>query len=91
MRVKLLAKHVIADRELPAETILVLPAGVAPTPLMEGLDEEARTAIAALKFKTFARYERTRRGVRLIDDPPIEYPLDNPPVPVGGNDPYGPR
>ena len=90
MRVKLLVKHVIADRELPAETVLTLPPGVAVTPLMEGLDAEAREAIIAAKHRTFARYYRDRSGIHLLDDPPIEYPIDNPPVPIGSSGGLGP-
>lgn len=79
---KLLAKHVIEDREWPVEQVLSLREGVAVTPLMEGLDQEARDAITVCKLRVFGRNVGTRFMPRLLDDPPIEYPLDNPPVPL---------
>lgn len=67
MRVKLLAKHVIGDREWPVETIMELPEEVAVTPLMQGLDAEATAAIVIEKKRVFPDG--------------IERPMDNPPVP----------
>lgn len=83
MIVKLLAKHVIGDREWPVEAVLTLD-GVAVTPLMEGLDQEARDAITECKRRIFGRNIGTRFIPKLLDDPPIEYPLDNPPVSLLG-------
>lgn len=76
MRVKLLVPHTLGDRWLPARTELewLLPV----TTFMEGLDEEARKAIAAERFRINARYVRGR----LLDDPPIERPFDTPPIPL---------
>jgi hypothetical protein len=82
VRVKLLAAHVINDRLWPTSSELEV---TLVTPLMEPLDAEASTAIAAEKLRVFGRW-RWDNGWHLIDDPPIERPLADPqPVePVGG-------
>jgi hypothetical protein len=81
MKAKLLAAHVIADVWQPRGAILELPEGYPPTPLMEGLDEEATAAIEYAKVKAFGRYPwpyglYPPRGVPL-DNPPIPRPLDD--------------
>ncbi len=82
MLVKLLAQHLIDDRIYPRDTILQVT-GV--TPLMEGLDAEAREAIAAEKVRVFGRWVGRYPNFHLLDDPPLERPLDdNRPVPPVG-------
>ena len=45
------------DRWCPAGTVLYLtPPGYQVTPMMEGLDDEARSAIAYAKLKVWGRY-----------------------------------
>lgn len=87
MMIRLLAPHVIAGRLWEAKAELSLPPSVRPSPLMEGLDDEARDAIAAAKVAAFGRW--VGRPPRLLDDPPIERPIDDPqPVPpIGGGGP----
>lgn len=82
MRVKLLAKHVINDQELPIDTILEV---IKVSPLMEGLDAEAQEAIAAEKIRVYGRWIGRWPNLRLLDDPPIERSLENaqPVAPVG--------
>lgn len=88
MKVKLLTRHVIAGDLREVNEVLELPPGVAPSPEMVGLDREAIDAIAALKRRVFGRWVGWPR--RLLDDPPIERPLDDPqPVPPIGE--KGPR
>ena len=55
MKLKLLAPHVIADRYYPKGAVIDVP-GYQPTPLMEGLDDEAKTAVAYAKLKVWGRY-----------------------------------
>lgn len=83
MMVKLLAAHFINDRIYPRDTILDV---TSVTPLMEPIDDAARAAINAERVRVYGRY--IHLGV-LLDDPPIERPLDDPqPVPpVGGGGP----
>lgn len=90
MKVYLLAKHVIGDREWPPKSVLELPPGVTPTPLMQGLDDEAKSAILAVKRRIFGRNIGTPWMPKLLDDPPIEYVMDNPPVPPLPNTKDGP-
>lgn len=87
MRVKLLVPHALAGQLWQARAELELPPGIAVTPLMEGLDAEARDAIASVKEQVFGRW--VGRPPRLLDSPPLERPLDDPqPVPpVGGGGP----
>lgn len=79
MMVELTAPHFIDGRVWPTEAHLEV---TTVTPLMIGLDEEAITAIAAEKIRVFGRWVRHGRTWHLLDDPPIERPIDNPqPVP----------
>lgn len=80
MRFKLLAPHVIQDvlRE-KGEVVEDPPSGASP--LMEGLDDDARAAVAYAKLKVFGRYPwpyglYPPSGTPL-DDPPIDRPLDD--------------
>lgn len=83
MRVKLLKQHVINNTLFEPETVLgdggvAIPPGYAFTPFMEGLDAEGRRAVYIAKVRAFGRV--TPHG--LLDDPPIERPLEeNQPVP----------
>lgn len=88
MRVKLLSPHVIDDRLWPADTIMEV---FSVTPLMEGLDDEAREAITAEKVRVYGRWIGRWPNLRLLDDPPIERSLENaqPIRPVGSGG--GPR
>lgn len=85
MLVKLTAPHAIDDRIYPSETILNVSS---VTPLMEGLDDEARNAIAAEKVRVFGRWVGQWPNLHLLDDPPIERSLENalPIPPVGASD-----
>jgi hypothetical protein len=83
MMFRLLAPHVISDvlRE-KGEIVDDPPAGASP--LMEGLDDEARAAVTYAKLKVFGRfpwpygfYPPGYGGVSPLDDPPIERPLDD--------------
>jgi hypothetical protein len=78
MLVKLLRQHVIADAlHYPNEILDV----TSVTPFMEGLDPTARAAIRAEKIRVFGRWLDPQH-TRLLDDPPIERPLEeNQPVP----------
>jgi len=76
MKVKLLDHHIIADAMRLKGEILDLPPGYAPTPLMEGLDDEAKAAVAYAHLKAFGRYPWPY-GLY----PPSGVPLDNPPIP----------
>lgn len=85
MRFKLLQAHVIADAYMEkGEVVESPPVGFQPTPLMEGLDDEAREAIKRVKLSVFGRYPWPHGlyppgafGVPPLDDPPIERPLDD--------------
>lgn len=75
MLVKLLRQHVIDDVLREPDEILDV---WIVTPFMEGLDPTARAAIRQEKIRVFGRY--VSPGV-LLDDPPIERPLEeNQPV-----------
>jgi hypothetical protein len=77
MKLKLLAPHVIADRWYPRGAVLdPPPPGYQPTPLMEGLDDEAESAVAYAKLKVWGRFPWPY-GLY----PPSGIPLDNPPIP----------
>jgi hypothetical protein len=81
MRVRLLADHIISDAVRPRGAVLDLPAGYQATPLMEGLDEEAKEAVRYAHLKAFGRYPwpyglYPPSGAPL-DDPPIPRPLDD--------------
>lgn len=88
MKVELLARHFIGDRIYPVETVIELPPGYRPTPLMLGLDDEAIEAIRQVKVEVFGRWIFENGQWRLLDDPPIERPIDDnqpvPPIPQGG-------
>jgi hypothetical protein len=81
MRVRLLEPHIIADAWQAKGTVLDLPAGYPPTPLMEGLDPEAVPAIAYAHLKVFGRfpwpYGLYPPSGPPLDDPPIPRPLDD--------------
>lgn len=88
MKVRLRARHVIDARLREPDEVLDVEA---VTPLMEGLDPEAVAAIAAEKVRVFGRWVGAWPNLHLLDDPPIERPLDdNRPVPPVG-DSGGPR
>jgi hypothetical protein len=81
MKFKLLAPHVIRDvlRE-KGEVVEDPPAGASP--LMDGLDEEARAAVNAEVVRVFGRYYGVphgfpSHGAPMIDTPPIRRPLDD--------------
>jgi hypothetical protein len=83
MKFKLLAPHVIRDvlRE-KGEIVEDPPAGASP--LMEGLDDEARAAVTAIKLKVFGRYWYPYGlyppgfgGALPLDNPPLDRPLDD--------------
>lgn len=84
MRVKLLAKHVIGDREWSVDTILDVDS---VTPLMEGLDTEAQAAIREEIVRVYGRWVGQWPHLHLLDDPPIIRFLDNaqPVPPVGSS------
>lgn len=88
MLVKLTAPHAIADRLYPSETVINVST---VTPLMEGLDDEARNAIAAENIRVYGRWQGRWPNMRLLDDPPIIRSLENaqPVAPVGASG--GPR
>lgn len=87
MRVRLLAPHVMPERLWPAGSILDVQT---VTPLMEGLDDEARAAIRVEKIRVYGRWIGSWPNMRLLDDPPIVRSLDNArPVPPFGSG--GPR
>jgi hypothetical protein len=82
MRFKLLQAHVIDDVLREKGAIVEDPPAV--TPLMEGLDDDARAAVAAAKEKVFGRYPWPyglyppgAYGVPPLDAPPIDRPLDD--------------
>lgn len=83
MKFRLLQSHVINDVHLPAGSIVEDPPS-GPSPLMEGLDDEAREAVKRIKLSVFGRYPWPHGlyppgsfGVPPLDDPPIERPLDD--------------
>ncbi len=88
MRVRLQTPHYITDRVWPVDTEMDLPPGVRPTPQMVGLDDEAVEAIKAEKIEVFGRWIRKGHHWVLLDDPPLERPLEEnqpvEPVPSGG-------
>lgn len=85
MKFRLLAPHVVADRWYPAGAVLdPAPPGYEATPLMEGLDDEARDAVSAARLKAWGRYwwpyglyPPGYGGADPLDDPPIPRPLDD--------------
>lgn len=86
MLVKLLASHFIDDRlRLPNEVLDVSTV----TPLMIGLDAEAREAIAAENIRVYGRWVGRWPNLHLLDNPPIIRTLDNaqPIAPVGSEGP----
>lgn len=88
MMVKLRTPHVINDVVWPTDTIMSVST---VTPLMIGLDDEAKTAIEAEMIRVYGRWVGLWPHQHLLDNPPLERPLgDNQPVPpVGSSD--GPR
>jgi hypothetical protein len=76
MRLKLLEPHIIADAYRAKGTVLDLPQGYAVTPLMEGLDDEARAAVDYAKLLAWGRFPWPY-GLY----PPSGAPLDSPPIP----------
>jgi len=82
MKLKLLAPHMVpmgaaGDRWCPAGTILEeAPPGYMPTPMMEGLDDEGREAVAYMKLAVWGRYPWPHGLL-----PPAGAPLDDPPIP----------
>ena len=90
MKLKLLSPHVIGDRWYPAGAVLdPAPPGYQPTPMMEGLDDEARAAVSYAKLKAFGRYPWPYGfyppgygGAAPLDDPPIPRPLERQPAGV---------
>lgn len=85
MKLKLLEPHVIADRRYDKGAVVEPPPGYEVTPMMEGLDDEARAAIDYARLKVWGRFPwpygfYPPSGVPL-DDPPIPRPLEeNQPV-----------
>jgi hypothetical protein len=87
MLVKLTAPHLIDDVLHDRDEVLNVDA---VTPLMIGLDAEAEGAIRAEKVRVFGRWIGRWPNIHLLDDPPIERPIDdNRPVPPFGGG--GPR
>jgi hypothetical protein len=83
MKFKLLAPHVINDVLLSRGTIVENPPAGA-SPLMEGLDDDARAAVTAIKLAVFGRYPWPHGlyppgayGVPPLDAPPIDRPIDD--------------
>lgn len=90
MKLKLLAPHLVPigphnDCWCPAGTVLdPPPPGYQVTPLMEGLDGEARAAVDYAKLKVWGRYSWPYglyppgySGAAALDDPPIARPIDD--------------
>lgn len=80
MKFRLLAAHVIENVLREEGEIVEDPPGA--TPLMEGLDDGAKAAVEAEMVRVFGRYAGLphgfpSQGMPLIDDPPIERPLDD--------------
>lgn len=80
MKVRLLAPHAIFARYCEAGEELVVDL---VSPLMEGLDNESISAIYDEKRRVFARWIWDPEQLLwvLLDDPPIEHVMTNPPVP----------
>jgi hypothetical protein len=79
VKVRLLRQHVINDRLYEPDSIVDV---FSATPYMEGLDETARAVIKQEKIRVFGRWVGDPRNPHLLDDPPIERPLEeNQPVP----------
>ena len=75
MKVRLLADHVIHDElKLKGSVVEIPPDGA--TPLMEGLDDQAKAAIEYIKIKVWGRFPNTPYGL-----PTRGEPLDTPPIP----------
>lgn len=83
MRVQIFQQHFIDGRLYEPRSVIDLPTGVAVTPYMVPLDEEARQAVAQERIRVFGRWELdSDGGWYLLDDPPLLRPLtDNQPVP----------
>jgi hypothetical protein len=78
MIVKLLRQHIIDNTLRYPDEILDVSS---VTPFMEGLDPAAREAIKKEKVRVFGRWLDFAH-TQLLDDPPIERPLEeNQPVP----------
>ena len=89
MRVKLLAPHIIPvspgnDCWRAAGAVVELPPGYPLTPMMEGLDDEARMAVEHARLKVWGRYwwpyglyPPGYMGMLPLDNPPIPRPLDD--------------
>jgi hypothetical protein len=83
MKFRLLQPHVINNQLFARGTIVEDPPAGA-SPLMEGLDDAAREAVARIKLAVFGRYPWPHGlyppgtyGVPPLDSPPIERPLDD--------------
>jgi hypothetical protein len=75
MKVRLLAPHIIREEYMVKGLVVeILPAGV--TPLMEGLDDEAKAAVEAVRLRVWGRHPGTPYGLPTTGDP-----LDTPPIP----------
>jgi hypothetical protein len=85
MKLRLLEPHVIEDAWRERGYILdPPPPGYAITPLMEGLDDEGKAAVAQARLAVWGRYPTPYGlyppgygGARPLDDPPIPRPLDD--------------
>ena len=84
MKLKLLAPHIIADRWYPRGAVVEPPPGYVPTPMMEGMDDEARGMVAAVRLRAWGRYPWPYGlyppgyfGAQPLDNPPIPRPLDD--------------
>jgi hypothetical protein len=85
MKLKLLEPHVIVDVRRPRGYVLdPPPPGYQATPLMEGLDDEGKAAVAWAKLVAFGRYPWPYGfyppgygGAEPLDSPPIPRPLDD--------------
>lgn len=86
MRVKLTAPHVIDDVWYPRDKELDVSV---VTPAMIGLDDEAQEAIARERIRVFGRWVGRWPRLHLLDDPPLERPLDDnrPVAHTGGGGP----
>ena len=80
MKVRLLADHVIHDELKAKGSVVEIPLDGA-TPLMEGLDDEAKAAIEQEKIRVWGRYPGVPHGYPtsepLLDSPPTPRPLDD--------------
>ena len=97
MRLRLLARHIVNDELLERDEVIgdgpgdkAIPHGYVATPLMEGLDDDGRTAVHDAIVRVYGRHPGVPYNLGthrpLLDDPPIVRPLDDnqptPPAPT---------